>query len=53
MMGDEKLTRKVHPKPVVIDETNVKSFGAVPLDFDQIDEAVLDIQDIVMKRGVI
>ncbi len=50
----DKLTRKFNPRPVPdIDETVVKSFGAVPLDFDKADEAVLDLQEIVMRRGII
>lgn len=49
----EHLRRKSDSGFAVPDETIVKSFGAVPLEFDKQDETVDQMRDMVMRRGVI
>lgn len=49
----ETIFPEKNTEPLLIDETLVKSFGAVPLDFDRQEETVDYLRDMVIKRGII
>lgn len=52
-MYTDQRTRHLQEGEVFVDETEVKSFGFIPIDFDDIDASKSIVVDLINNRGVI
>jgi len=50
---------KIHPRSLPVekqqlpDESEIRSFGLIPIEFDKPDDQIEGARDLIMRRGVI